>query len=50
LALAFKAFSESETPNLKQALISTAEAIVDLEDYRKFMVAIPGSNDFIHSG
>jgi hypothetical protein len=38
MALAFKAFSEGETPNIKQALITVAESIVDLEEYRKYMV------------
>ncbi len=40
LALAFKAFSEGETPNMKQALEILAESIVDLEEYRKYMVFI----------
>ena len=38
LALSLKAFSESESPNLRQALLNTAEAFVDLEEYRKYMV------------
>jgi hypothetical protein len=37
LALALKGFSETETPNVKQALLNTAEAFVDLEEYRKYM-------------
>jgi hypothetical protein len=38
LACAFKAFSDGETPNMKQALLHTAESLVDLEEYRKYMV------------
>jgi hypothetical protein len=37
LALALKGFSETETLNVKQALLNTAEAFVDLEEYRKYM-------------
>jgi hypothetical protein len=38
LALTLKSFSEAETPNVKSAMITMAEAIVDLEEYRKYMV------------
>lgn len=38
MALVLKTFSETETPNLQKALLTTAEAYVDLEEYRKYMV------------
>ena len=38
MALVLKAFSESETPNVKAALQTAAETLVDLEEYRKYMV------------
>ncbi|KAI3637047.1 hypothetical protein MIR68_004753 [Amoeboaphelidium protococcarum] len=37
LAVALKQFSETESPNLESALMSTAEAMVDIEEYRKYM-------------
>eukprot|EP00158_Paraphelidium_tribonemae_P001731 Partr_v1_DN24742_c0_g1_i3_m37294 putative family with sequence similarity 92, member A1 len=37
LALALKGFSESEQPNLRKALLNTAESVVDMEEYRKYM-------------